>query len=69
MSATVYPRATGPSKGKATFRPIGEFTGLWSKVKEISLTVPVPVEDNAVVAVVSRAPGEGPARIWPSPRS
>ena len=63
-----YPRTTGPSQGRGAFHPLADFTALWSRVKEVTVTVTVAVPENAVVSVVNRLPGQDPARIFPAPR-
>lgn len=69
VSAGVFPRASGPSRGPKTFPSLAEFTGPVIKIKEVTITVPVTISDRSVVSVVRRNPGEGPSRIWPPPRS
>ncbi len=69
VNAGTFPRASGPVRGRGTFKPLAEFTGQSIKIKDITVTVPITVEDNAVVSVVRVAPDEGPARIFPPVRA
>jgi hypothetical protein len=65
VNAGVFPRATGPSRGRSTFQPLSEFSGEAGKIKEITVTTTVPIEESAVMKVVRFTPGEDPVRIWP----
>ena len=68
-AAPLYPRTTGPSRGAKAFTPLGDFTGLSTKIKEVSVRTTIPVSDNAVVAVVTREPGAAPLRLFPPRKS
>jgi len=65
VSAGVFPRTAGPSRGPSTFQRIDAFTGLLTKIKEVTVPVTVEVTDTAVVSVVSRHPKRESRRIWP----
>jgi len=65
VNAGVFPRATGPTRGRSTFQPLAEYSGLATKLKELTVTTTVPVTDAAVMKVVRFTPGQDPVRIWP----
>jgi hypothetical protein len=65
VNAGVFPRAAGPSRGRSTFQPLSEFSGVAGKIKEITVITTVPIEDSAVTKVVRFTPGQDPVRIWP----
>lgn len=69
INASVFPRATGPARGRGTFQPLADYAGLPTKIKEVTVTVPIEVSDAAVVSVVSQAPGLDPVRIFPRVRA
>lgn len=69
VNAGSFPRASGPVRGRATFKPLAEFTGQSIKIKDITVTVPITVEDNAVVSVVRLEPDSDPIRIFPPVRA
>lgn len=69
INASVFPRATGPARGRGTFQPLADYAGLVTKIKEVTITVPVQVADASVVSVVSQAPGLDPVRIFPRVRA
>jgi len=69
VSASVFPRATGPVRGPATFQPLDKFSGVVTKIKEVTVTTPVTIPDSSVVSVVRMEPASGPARIWPPVRA
>ena len=69
VSAGVFPRTSGPSRGRATFQSLGDFAGDSAKIKEITVTAPVTITDSAVIKVVRFTPGQEPVRIWPPIRS
>jgi len=65
VNAGVFPRTTGPSRGRSTFQPMAEFSGVITKIKEVTVTATVPIVDQAVVKVVRITPGQDSVRIWP----
>ena len=69
INASVFPRATGPARGRGTFQPLADYAGLATKIKEVTVTEPIEVADAAVVSVVSQAPGLDPVRIFPRVRA
>ena len=69
INASVFPRATGPARGRSTFQPLADYAALATKIKEVTITVPVQVADAAVVSVVTQAPGLDPVRIFPRVRA
>lgn len=66
VAAGVFPRASGTSRGRSNFIPLAEFTGVETKIKEITVTTTIPVTDSAVVSVVRREHDEPSRRIWPA---
>ena len=65
VNTSVFPRVAGPSRGRSTFQTLADFTGLPTKIREITMTVTVPITDSAVISAVTALPGETPVRIWP----
>lgn len=69
VNVGTFPRASGPVRGRSTFKPLADFTSPSTKIKDITVTVPITVVDNAVVSVVRMEPNAGPTRIFPPVRA
>ena len=69
VNANVFPRTAGPARGRGTVQALAAFAGVATKIKEVTVTVPVEVADAAVISVVSQAPGADPVRIFPRVRA
>lgn len=65
VNASTFPRAGGPVRGPKTFLSLPDYAGLPTKIKEVTVTVPIPIEDSAVISVVRFAPDEPNVRIFP----
>jgi hypothetical protein len=65
VSVGVFPRTSGPCRGRSTFQSLSDFSGDTAKIKEITVTTPVAIVDSAVIKVVRFTPNQDPVRIWP----
>lgn len=53
VNAGVFPRTKGPSRGRSTFVALGAHPNTAAtKIREVTVTEPVPVPERAVVSVV-----------------
>jgi hypothetical protein len=65
VNATTFPRASGAVRGPGTFQALADFAGVPTKIKEVTVTAPIKIEDSAVISVVRHAPDEANIRIFP----
>lgn len=65
VNAGVFPRHSGPSRGQATFVPLGQFPHTQVSAMEITVIERVPVRSRAVISVVRWDPDGARTRLFP----
>lgn len=65
VNAGVFPRQAGPCRGRMTFIPLSDFPASdWSDIKEVTVSCPVPVSEEAIHSVVDHGPDGSARRLW-----
>lgn len=66
VNAGVFPRTKGPSRGRSTFVSLSDFPAAQaSKIKEITVQVPVRISSPAVTSVIRFSPDGARYRAFP----